>query len=83
MDGEGSGYVPGNPYGQCRRCGFVGRLNTDFRTEWTGGKVCKDCWDPRPEDTYPPVVGAEGLPRPDAQPKLPEVDGGTVEPDDL
>ena len=54
-----------------------------YMQRWTGGKVCKDCWDPRPEDTYPPVVGAEGLPRPDAQPKLPEVDGGTVEPDDL
>jgi hypothetical protein len=76
MRGEGSGYVPGNPYGQCVRCGLVGGLSTDFTKgiEWTGAKVCNDCHDPRPADTYPPHIGPEGMPRPDAQPRLPEVD---------
>lgn len=83
MDGEGSGYIAGNPYGQCIRCGFVGRLNNDFRSEWTGARVCKDCCDPRPEDTLPPVTGPEGMPRPDAQPRLPEINATPVTADDL
>ncbi len=83
MDGEGSGYIAGNPYGQCPRCGFVIRLS-EARMEWTGARVCEDCWDPRPEDTYPSHVGPEGLPRPDAMPELPEVDQvGEVTADDL
>lgn len=83
MDGEGSGYVAGNPYGQCIRCGLVGRLNDDFRREWTGVRVCNECWDPRPADTLPPRVGPEGVPRPDAQPEMPAIDQQPVGPDDL
>lgn len=82
MQGEGSGYVPGDPYGQCRRCAFVGRLS-DFREEWTGGRVCKDCWDPRPDDLNPPDVRPEGVPRPDAQPEMPVVAQGPITPEDL
>lgn len=82
MRGEGSGYVAGDPYGQCRRCGLTYRLS-EFRQEWTGGRVCCDCWDPRPAEMSPPHVRAEGLPRPDAQPKMPEVEQQPVEPEDL
>lgn len=34
----------------CDRCGFKFK-NTDLRDEWTGYKVCSECWDPRhPQD---------------------------------
>ncbi len=82
MDGEGSGYVAGDPYGDCIRCGHTRRLSA-FRKEWTGSRVCEDCWDPRPEDTFPPRVGPEGMPRPDAQPKMPEIDAQPVTAGDL
>jgi hypothetical protein len=55
------------PYGECPRCGFKVRLPT-LRAEWTGLRVCGDCWDPRPADTRPPYAGPEGLPRWDASP---------------
>lgn len=84
MDGEGSGYIENGAYGSCVRCGWTGRLSFDFKSEWTGARVCKDCWDPRPADTLPPVVGPEGLPRPDALPEIPGVDQITrVRPEDL
>jgi hypothetical protein len=73
MRGEGSGWIPGYSYGQCPRCALTYDLS-ELRAEWTGARVCKDCHDPRPCDTYPPHVGPEGMPRPDAQPRLPEVD---------
>lgn len=82
MSGEGSGYVAGDPYGQCRRCGFVQRLSK-FRAEWTGQRVCTDCWDPKPAELTPPQLTIEGLPRPDAQPEMPVVEQGIVTPDDL
>ncbi len=30
----------------CDRCGFT-YLNTELRSEWTGLKVCRKCWDPK------------------------------------
>ena len=80
MRGEGSGYVRSDPYGQCPRCAEVGHLSC-FRREWTGATVCENCWDPRPADTLPPVVGPEGVPVPNAQPKMPEIDQPEGVPD--
>lgn len=82
MDGEGSGYVAGNPYGQCTRCGLVGRLS-DFRREYTGVRVCKDCVDPRPAELTPPNLYPEGVPRRDAQPRMPIVEQEPITGDDL
>lgn len=82
MHGEGSGYVAGDPYGQCIRCSLTYRLS-EFRTEWTGIRVCKDCVDPRPGDSEPPNIYPEGLPRPDAQPEQPVVEQGPITADDL
>lgn len=65
-------YVPGGAYGQCPRCAFKRRLN-DFKIEWSGLRVCPECWDPRPDTMSTPVVYPEGLPRPDAAPELPDV----------
>jgi len=76
-------YQPGGAYGQCPRCGFKKRLN-DLRLEWSGLRVCSPCWDPRPDTMSPPVVYPEGLPRPDAQPELPDAFiQTTVRPEDL
>ena len=34
----------------CDRCGAV-RKNDGLRLEWTGLRVCSDCWEPRhPQD---------------------------------
>lgn len=65
---EARSNYPNKSKGECRRCGFVRPLD-QFRREWTGQRVCKDCYDPRPADTRPPKYGPEGLPRPDAQPQ--------------
>lgn len=56
------------PWGECPRCGFKRRLNT-FRKEWTGERVCRDCWDPKPAEMKPPRVKPEGVPVPNAQPE--------------
>lgn len=49
------------PWGECPRCGFKRRLNT-FKREWTGERVCKDCWDPKPAELTPPRARPEGVP---------------------
>lgn len=59
-------FVP--PYGVCMRCGFKRRVNR-LRKEFTGLRVCTECWDARPPDTRPPRVTPEGLPVPNASPE--------------
>jgi hypothetical protein len=56
------------PWGECPRCGFKRRL-TRFRKEWTGLRVCPQCWDAKPPDIKPPRVRPEGVPLPNAQPE--------------
>jgi len=75
-------WKPGGSWGSCQRCGFKFRLN-ELRLEWSGLRVCPEDWDPRPEQLTPPVVGPEGIPRPDASPEPPDVFVGTVTPADL
>ena len=58
----------GPPYGCCMRCDAKVRL-PDLRKEWTGFKVCSDCFDPRPADTRPPRFTPEGVPLPNASPE--------------
>ena len=52
----------------CDRCGIEVKYST-LMLEWTGYKVCPDCWDPKTELEFPnkPPVDAEALinPRPD------------------
>lgn len=50
------------------RCGFKRRVNK-LRTEWTGLRVCSECWDPKPAEHKPPRVTPEGLPVPGASPE--------------
>lgn len=75
-------YRPNGAYGACMRCGFKYRLN-ELKLEWSGLRVCDECWDPLPDTMTPPVVFPEGQPRPDASPELPPVFVNDVQPDDL
>ena len=61
-------------YGECPRCGFKIDIR-EAKREWTGQRVCKDCYDPRPADTKPPRYKPEGLPRPDAMPQTEIIEG--------
>lgn len=45
-----NGYIPGDYKVECDRCGFEFR-NSQLVTEWTGLRVCRQCWDFEP--TYP------------------------------
>lgn len=54
------------------RCGFNYRLNR-LRKEWTGLRVCPECWDPKPEELRPVKVKPEGLPKPNASPEPPDI----------
>ena len=78
------GYLPGGVKGDCQRCGFTKRLNS-LRLEWSGLRVCGECFDPLPDTMLPPSVIPEGLPRPDASPMMPVefVTGNGPEPGDL
>lgn len=76
-------YQPGGTYGICDRCAFQKRLR-DLRTEWTGLKVCCDCYDPRPADLSPPRIYPEGQPVKGARPDPGDVLGpNTTTWDDL
>lgn len=78
------GYIPGQPWGICDRCCEKRRLRTMSR-EWTGLRVCPDCFDPRPPQLDPPKVGPEGVPLPNSRPRPPDifVTDNQVQPDDL
>lgn len=56
------------PKGECMRCGFAYRLSL-LRKEWSGARVCPDCYDPRPDDLRPIPVRPEGLPKRNASPE--------------
>lgn len=67
-------YRPGGTWGVCDRCAFQRRLST-LKVEWTGLKVCTECFDPRPPQLDPPYIGPEGLPVPGARPDQGDVLG--------
>lgn len=60
-------YKPGGTWGICDRCAFRYRLAA-LQTEWTGLKVCRDCYDPRPVDLSPIHFAPEGVPVRGARP---------------
>ena len=77
-------YTPNGTYGACDRCGFIRRLNTEMKVEWTGLKVCMECFDPSPPELNAPNVWPEGVAVPDSRPEPPDVFVSTdITPDDL
>ena len=67
-----TGYRSRQPYAACDRCAFIRRVQ-ELRAEWTGLRVCEECWDPRPPQLDPPKLTAEGLPVPNARPEPTDV----------
>lgn len=46
----------------CQRCGFKRHAN-ELRREWTGLRVCAECWDPRhPQMDVRGVPDRQGVP---------------------
>jgi len=81
MRTEATGYVAGTWKACCDRCGFNFR-NTQLRLEWTGLRVCGECFEQRhPQDFVQGVADRQAPPwvRPEPDP----VDVGTVTPEDL
>lgn len=55
------------PWAICPRCWFR-RRDANLRMEWTGIRVCSDCWDTRPPWLDPPRINPmEAAPIPDAR----------------
>lgn len=47
---------------QCQRCGFT-RYASQIREEWTGLRVCGDCWEPRhPQEFVTGKVDDQAVP---------------------
>lgn len=74
-------YIAGTWLAVCDRCGFNFR-NTELRLEWTGLRVCGECWEPRhPLDSLQGIADrqAPAWVRPEPE----DVSVGTVTPEDL
>lgn len=81
MKKQADGYVPGGWLACCMRCGFTFR-NTQLRLEWTGLRVCRECWDPRNEqDSLRGVPDRQAPPWTSPEPE--DVAVGVVTPSDL
>jgi hypothetical protein len=60
---------PGDWLYACQRCGLT-KYASQVRLEWTGLRVCSDCWDPRHpqefvrgrvDDIVPPYTNPPGV----------------------
>lgn len=81
MRKEATGYIAGTWKAICDRCGFAHR-NTELRLEWTGLRVCRECFEFRhPQDGLRGVSDRQSPPwtRPDAPPNEPFVNDGGVD----
>lgn len=62
-----NGYIPGDYKAECDRCGFEFR-NSQLVTEWTGLRVCRQCWDFEPlYPTGPADKISVPIPRPEQE----------------
>ena len=76
-----TGYVAGTWLAVCDRCGFAHR-NTELRLEWTGLRVCRECWEPR--NVQDQIRGVADRQAPAwVRPEPPDIEVGTVLPEDL
>jgi hypothetical protein len=63
---------PGGAAVICQRCGFK-RHADELRREWTGLRVCKECWDPKhPQESVRGVADRQQV-----------MGGGAPEPTDV
>lgn len=78
---EAQGYIAGTWKAACMRCGFNFR-STELRLEWTGLRVCHECYDTRhPQDFLEGKADRQAPPWTSPEPA--PVDVGTVNPEDL
>lgn len=69
--------------GICDRCGFERPLIA-LRKEWTGLKVCSECWEPRhPQDFVKGVPDKQSVPDPRPDPTPVYLTTNQVSVDDL
>lgn len=62
MRKEATGYIAGTWKACCDRCGFNFR-NTELRLEWTGLRVCRECFEYRhPQDLIQGVADRQSPP---------------------
>ena len=66
-------------YGVCDRCGFRVRY-TKMQMEWTGFKVCSECYEPKHPQLEPPhkVSDPEGLRQARPEVPLPQTQLGVI-----
>ena len=69
--------------GICDRCGFEHPLD-QLRREWTGLRVCNDCWEPRhPQEFVRGVPDRQAVPNPRPDPPPVYIDPNDVVFDDI
>jgi hypothetical protein len=78
---QSTGYVAGTHLACCDRCGFNFRSN-QIKLEWTGLRVCRDCWEPRNEQDFVQGIADRQAP-PWVRPEPDPVDVGVITPEDL
>lgn len=86
MKARDSHFVLGLWNAECQRCGREFKSDA-IRREWTGLRVCKDCWEPRNKQESLRGKADRQAP-PWTSPKQPEIDvspgsGNEVTSDDL
>lgn len=64
---------------ECQRCGFDYH-SSEIRLEWSGLRVCKDCWEPRQRQDFIKAKPDRQAP-PWTAPQSPEVFGAGSEDD--
>lgn len=76
-------YREGDPKAICDRCGFTHNLSA-LRKEWTGLKVCRECWDPRhPQEFVHGVADRQSVSDPRPEPDDVFLSPGDVTAEDL
>ena len=81
MRTEPTGYIAGGWKATCQRCGFNHR-NSGIKLEWTGLRVCRECWEPRhPQDFVQGIADRQAPAWTSPEPTPVEV--GTITAEDL
>ncbi len=74
-------YIAGTWLAICDRCGFEHR-NTQLRLEWTGLRVCRECFEERhPQDGLMGVADRQAPPW--VRPEPEDIEVGVITPEDL
>ena len=81
MNHNGNRFKMGQWRAVCDRCG-MDRYSSELRLEWTGLRVCGDCWEPRHPQDYLKGKADRQAP-PWTRPEQPIDENNTTTPGDL